>query len=1016
MVGGGSGRRTMMGETPDTPPDDATHVRTSDTVDTLRNRVQVALGQQFQIGRELGGGGMSRVFVARDITLDREVVVKVLSPELVQELSVERFAREITLAAALQHANIVPLLSAGVTDNGLPYYLMPFVEGSSLRDVEGGTATMPIADVLVVLNDVCRALAYAHGRGVVHRDIKPDNVMLSGGAALVTDFGIAKAMRSARQTPSDDHLTRMGTSIGSPAYMAPEQGAGDPDTDHRADLYALGAVAYEMLTGAPPFGNRPAHAQLVAHLSETPRPVQSLRTDTPDALARFVMQCLEKDPADRPQQATDALELLADAAAAARADATGQYTTTARGAALGDTRTIVGPLSPRRRSRGTGLAIAGLVLIATSVGWWTLRRRASVVGPDPSLLAVMPFTVREPSLAVWREGLVDILARRLDGAGSLRTVAPTTSIANSPARSDPVTATALGRTLGAGVVLFGDVSTSGRDSVRLSATVVDVASGKPLYDVAVSGETLRMDALADSLSLRLLRDMGTSGALTGGARVTSLGTSSLPALKAYLQGQQYMRRSSIDSSLAAFEAAVAADSTFSLGWRGVASVYIRTGREAAPEAQRALDLAIRYKQHGSPRDSMLLRADSIRLGVVRRTPTATDAIDDVPAVRALLETLQAATQRYPSDPELWMERGDAAFHFGALAGIADSVAMRDFERAMALDSLLFVPSVHAHTLAMRAGRFTDAARFAHRLGRLLQGQNAVFYETEAVLLDSFPRVRADAQQRLDAAGAQFAAVILRELGASPEAAPLLRALAQQQTARLRAGAVLADSTALSHAITYAMAMTGSLTASVAERLSFPERAQAAQAGLLPTAAVASEARRLIVAQPTAGSAAFSLFAAERDTASLRLLERAFDSVDASARAATRSSRYGDLVRAWIALARGDSSAALRGFLTLPMAMCNSAPCSGTMVARLLVKAGRDKDAARVLDRWLPSGMSTFVGPVNMLLRGELAERASDRSLANLWYRRVVAQWGLGDASVQSTVQAARTGATRTKSP
>jgi serine/threonine protein kinase len=246
--------------------------------DTFRDPLQAALGATVQLGRELGGGGMSRVFLARDTSLGREVVVKVLAPELAQEFSVERFGREIALAAALQHAHIVPVLSAGVTAEGLPFYVMPFVEGASLRDRVTGGRGLPVADVLLVLGDVTRALVYAHGRGVVHRDIKPDNVMLSGGAALVTDFGIAKAMGTARATSAHDgQLTRMGTSIGSPAYMAPEQGAGDPAADHRADLYALGAMAYELLTGQPPFGDRAAHAQLVAHLSEAPVPVTARR-------------------------------------------------------------------------------------------------------------------------------------------------------------------------------------------------------------------------------------------------------------------------------------------------------------------------------------------------------------------------------------------------------------------------------------------------------------------------------------------------------------------------------------------------------------------------------------------------------------------------------------------------------------------------------------------------------------------------------------------------------------------
>ncbi|MEI2719883.1 MAG: serine/threonine-protein kinase [Gemmatimonadales bacterium] len=213
----------------------------------LRAQLQAHLGDAFRIERELGGGGMSRVFLATEVRLARSVAIKVLSPELAQGINAERFEREILLAASLQQANIVPVLAAGDVA-GLPYFTMPFVEGESLRNrIRGGG--IPIADVIAILRDVTKALAYAHTRGIVHRDIKPDNVLLSGGTAVVTDFGIAKALSASRAEVAGGTLTSVGTSIGTPAYMAPEQVAGDPTIDHRVDLYALGCMAYELLTG-----------------------------------------------------------------------------------------------------------------------------------------------------------------------------------------------------------------------------------------------------------------------------------------------------------------------------------------------------------------------------------------------------------------------------------------------------------------------------------------------------------------------------------------------------------------------------------------------------------------------------------------------------------------------------------------------------------------------------------------------------------------------------------------------
>jgi tetratricopeptide (TPR) repeat protein len=239
--------------------------------------------------------------------------VKVLTPELTAGISADRFEREIRLAASLQQANIVPLLSAGETD-GLPYYTMPYVEGESLRLRLQNSASMPVADAINILRDVARALAYAHDHGIVHRDIKPDNVLLSGGAAVVTDFGIAKALSAARTHGDGATLTQMGTAIGTPAYIAPEQAAGDPDVDHRADIYSFGCMAYELFTGRPPFADRSPQRMMAAHMSETPRSIAELRPDLPEPIARMVTRCLEKEPAARPQFAAE-LTLALDAGA-----------------------------------------------------------------------------------------------------------------------------------------------------------------------------------------------------------------------------------------------------------------------------------------------------------------------------------------------------------------------------------------------------------------------------------------------------------------------------------------------------------------------------------------------------------------------------------------------------------------------------------------------------------------------------------------------------------------------------
>ena len=279
-------------------------------MDDLRPRLAVALAGTHDIERELGGGGMSRTYVAVERNFRRRVVLKVLAPELTAGLSVERFHREILLAAQLQHPHIVPVLTAGEAD-GLPWFTMPYVDGESLRKrLDEGA--LPIAEAVSILRDVARALAYAHGQGVVHRDIKPDNVLLSSGTATVTDFGIAKALTAARTDSGAQGatITIAGTSLGTPAYMSPEQVTGDTDTDHRADIYSFGAMAYELLAGRAPFQGPTASKVLAAHMTETPADVRTLRPDTPPQLAALVMHCLEKDPGDRPAEAAALVRVL----------------------------------------------------------------------------------------------------------------------------------------------------------------------------------------------------------------------------------------------------------------------------------------------------------------------------------------------------------------------------------------------------------------------------------------------------------------------------------------------------------------------------------------------------------------------------------------------------------------------------------------------------------------------------------------------------------------------------------
>src|SRR3954468_19404446 len=281
---------------------------------SISDRLLSALGGSYTIERELTGGGMALVFMGEDHDLERKVVIKVLPPELAASVSAERFRREILTVARLQHPHIVPILKAGEID-GLPYFVMPYVDGESLDIRLRRTGPLSVRETMAIMKDVARALAFAHAGGVVHRDIKPGNILLASGSATVTDFGVAKALSSARRSGEKNKtsgLTNTGMSLGTILYMAPEQAAGDPDIDGRADIYALGIAGYEMLAGSAPFADLGPREMLTARLTLPPRPLSNYRKDVPAGLERLIAKCRAIDPKDRPQTAADLVEMLED--------------------------------------------------------------------------------------------------------------------------------------------------------------------------------------------------------------------------------------------------------------------------------------------------------------------------------------------------------------------------------------------------------------------------------------------------------------------------------------------------------------------------------------------------------------------------------------------------------------------------------------------------------------------------------------------------------------------------------
>jgi serine/threonine-protein kinase len=379
----------------------------------LESRLQAVLGTGYRLERELGGGGMSRVFVAEELGLGRRVVVKVLPPDLAAGLNVERFKREVALAAGLQHPHIVPLHTAGEGD-GLFYYTMPLVEGESLRTMLARQGELPIGDAVRLLRDVVDCLAYAHKHGVVHRDIKPDNVLVTSNHAVVTDFGVAKALSEASGVMT---MTQEGMALGTPAYMAPEQAAADPHVDHRADLYAVGAMAYEMLTGRPPFTGPNPQAILAAHVMTAPVPVTQSRVTVPPALEALVLRCLEKKPADRWQSADEILAHLES-----MATPSGGITPTRATAAV--------PAPSARNPWRMPAIVAGVAALAVA-GWLVAPRLKGGGGAasGPPRLAVLPMenlgAAEDEDLA---DGLTQEIAGKLSQVSGLAVIGRTSAM------------------------------------------------------------------------------------------------------------------------------------------------------------------------------------------------------------------------------------------------------------------------------------------------------------------------------------------------------------------------------------------------------------------------------------------------------------------------------------------------------------------------------------------------------------------------------------------------------------
>jgi len=710
----------------------------------LRDQLQASLGDAYVIERELGGGGMSRVFVAEEMSLGRRVVVKVLPADLSGSVSIARFRREISLAARLQHPHIVPLLSAGEID-GLPYFTMPFVDGESLR-ARLSHGELPIADVVSILRDVAKALEYAHSKGVAHRDIKPDNVLLAGTSAVIADFGVAKAISEATVTGT---LTSIGIALGTPAYMAPEQAAGDPATDVRADYYAFGAMAYEMLAGHAPFAGRTAQAMVAANATETPQSIAVLRPATPPALANLVMRCMEKRPGDRPQSATEIVRAL-------------DTVVTSGGSPISSGWGTAQPSNTNVRGRGLLVAgvIAAVVGVAALVPWLRGRGSGSAAGTIRSI-AVLPFENKsgDTTFDYLEDGITDYVRDALNAMPTLTVKARSSSRQLMGRETRDV-----GAKLKVDAVLQGTVSRSS-SRLHVSAELVRVADDIALWSGTFDGQPRELGGMQDTIVRAIAAKLHLARASAGGDRTVGgvRGTNNIDAYDLYLQGRRAADGLKWDKASSLYRQAIALDPRFARAFGALAISYSNEptlglvsvdsmNRLARAVAKQALALdsttAEAYVAEGNALYGDMRLADAVRafekayavdptnvdvlwaygamLMAVGRVPDgltqlrrARELDPLAPTVVGLLAYGLQMDHQYDAaiattriaidlDPKSVLPHQGIAFMF-AFNNMPDS-AVREFETAFALDSTVFGSRSNLVFGYAAAGRWKDADR------------------------------------------------------------------------------------------------------------------------------------------------------------------------------------------------------------------------------------------------------------------------------------------------------------------
>ncbi|MEO6526727.1 MAG: protein kinase [Gemmatimonadaceae bacterium] len=549
-------------------------------------QVPQSLADRYPVSRELGRGGMAVVYLARDVKHGREVALKIIRPELAAALGRERFLREIEIAAQLRHPNIVPLYDSGEAD-GLLYYVMPYESEHSLRDRLARDGPLAVDDTLTILRDICAGLAYAHERGIVHRDVKPDNVLVAGRHAMMTDFGVAKAMT--KSTRDAATLTTLGIVLGTPAYMAPEQIAADPHVDHRVDIYAVGVLAFELLTGRPPFGGE-AQDVLSAHLTQRPVPVATMRPDVPVALSDCIMKCLAKQRGDRWQSADELLHCLESL----------------------DSST---PRLDGRRMAMRALLAVGILTLVIGTGWMMRNsQRGSTAQPRPPVvaapaarlpaIAVLPFENLGPAdQDYFAVGMTDEITSRLSAVSGLGVIASRATRRYAGTRRSMRD---VGRELGIDYVLVGSVRWGGPTSrrVRITLELLRAQDERQLWSTTYDRVIDDVFDVQSDIAGQVVNRLGVTLAEGERRRLSAQPATNREAYTLYLKGRYYWNKRTerdVQVALGYFQQATDVDPGYSLAWVGIADTWIARGwysrlapRETFPQAKEAVMRALQF--------------------------------------------------------------------------------------------------------------------------------------------------------------------------------------------------------------------------------------------------------------------------------------------------------------------------------------------------------------------------------------------------------------------------------------